>query len=192
MFTEKKWNTFIKKKVCFSNIELYKNGKNLTQFPKKRCFSQNLPIAQFPRQNPNKENNDCEDLLNKGIQSLENPVLRGSFILILTNEQMNFYDEIAKKAFCEVMALKPRQVTSQSFRLYTHHLTTDREGIQNKRPGVYIIMNVKNRKCIVGQTLNLKKRFNQYTSRGKKMSEQNKINKNFFLAVQKELENDLE
>lgn len=66
-------------------------------------------------------------------------------------------------------------------------MRTDPGKIQNRRSGVYIIMNIQDGKSIVGQTANLKKRFNQYTSRGKGISEQNLLNKNFVLAVQKEI-----
>ncbi len=125
----------------------------------------------------------------KGLQSLENPVLRGSFHLVCTTKQMDFYDRIAKKAFREIMQYEKKQATLTSCDLYTQHLSTDKGRVQNKRPGVYVLMNINDGKYIIGQTVNLKKRFNQYTSRGKGLSEHIQINKNFFLSVQKELKN---
>lgn len=136
-----------------------------------------------------KKNDDDAILFQKGLKSFENPVLRGSFTLVLTNEQMDFYEKIGKEAFLEIMSYKKVSVTKHSPELFTKHLKTDRGGIQSKRPGVYVIMNIQTGNCIIGQTVNLKKRFNQYTSRGKGNVEQKLINKNFFLAVQKELQN---
>jgi hypothetical protein len=123
----------------------------------------------------------------KGLQSLENPVLRGSFHLVCTPKQMDFYDRIAKEAFLEIIQYERKQATLTSCDLYTQHLSTDKGKVQNNRPGVYVLLNINNGKYIIGQTVNLKKRFNQYTSRGKGISEQIQINKNFFLSVQKEL-----
>lgn len=121
---------------------------------------------------PNPEN-DLEDekneidnsaiILQKGLQSLENPVLRGSFTLVLTTEDLNFFDEIAKQAFQEIINYGYYNVTCNSLDLNTIHLTTDQRKVQNKRPGVYVILNIQNRNCIVNQTKNLKKRFHQYT-----------------------------
>nr|YP_009184712.1 putative GIY YIG homing endonuclease [Oogamochlamys gigantea]ALO62833.1 putative GIY YIG homing endonuclease [Oogamochlamys gigantea] len=75
--------------------------------------------------------------------------------------------------------------------LSTIHLKTDPGGIQNNRPGVYVIKHIENGMCIVGQTKDLKKRFNQYTSRSKGAStEINKINKNFYVAVQEAINNE--
>jgi hypothetical protein len=158
------------------------------------CGEQNQSSSGFPdpengSEMKEKKNDDHAILLEKGFKSFENPVLRGSFTLVLTNEQMDFYEKIGKKAFCEIMSYKKVSVTNQSPELFTKHLQTDRGRIQNKRPGVYVIMNIQNGKCIIGQTRDLRKRFNQYTSRGKGNAEQNRINKNFFLAVQKELQN---
>lgn len=146
-----------------------------------------FPDPETDPENNEKKNNDCQIVLQKGLKSFENPVLRGSFSLVLTNEQMEFYEEIAKKAFCEIMEYKLVGVQTKSPELFTKHLKTDPGKVQKGRAGVYIIMNIQDKKCIIGQTKNLRKRFNQYTSRGKGVSEQTLINKNFFLAVQKEL-----
>lgn len=121
-------------------------------------------------------------------------MLRGSFSLVLTNEQMNFFDEIAKQAFIEIInTIKPNDITLTSPDLYSHHLTTDKGKVIKDRAGVYVIMNVQTGECIIGQTRNFRKRFNQYTSRGKAiLSDKIRINKNFFLAVQKELKKGFE
>jgi hypothetical protein len=174
------------KKQYFSIFELYKNGKIQNSLSQRRtktiCHSKN-------GLNSNDQKRENNFLLEKGCQSIENPVLRGSFCFVLTNEQMDFFDKIAKTAFAEIMNIqKPKKITFASPDLYTHHLTTDQGKVIHNRPGVYVIMNVQTGECIIGQTVNLKKRFNQYTSRGKAMlSEKIGINKNFFLAVQKEL-----
>jgi hypothetical protein len=126
--------------------------------------------------------------LKKGLHSLENPMLRGSFSLVLTEKQMEFFDCIAKQAFIEIMNCQSFVVTSMSESLNTIHLSTDLSQIQNKRAGVFVIKQIENGMYIIGQTKDLKKRFNQYTSREtKKFFESNKIdriNKNFYNAVQ--------
>jgi hypothetical protein len=156
------------------------------------CSNSNRALSSLPDpengSETKEEKNDNTILLQKGLKSFENPVLRGSYSLVLTNEQMDFYEKIGKKAFLEIMSYKKVSVTKESPELFTKHLKTDIGGIQSKRPGVYGIMNIQTGNCIIGQTTNLRKRFNQYTSRGKGNVEQKLINKNFFLAVQKELE----
>lgn len=118
---------------------------------------------------PEDEKNEIDNsaiILQKGLQSLENPVLRGSFTLVLTTEDLDFFDEIAKQVFQEIINYGYYNVTCNSLDLNTIHLTTDLGKVQNKRFGVYVILNIQNRNCIVNQTKNLKKRFHQYTSRG--------------------------
>lgn len=156
------------------------------------CLNRNNISSGFPDpengSETKEEKNDNAILLQKGLKSFENPVLRGSYSLVLTNEQMDFYEKIGKKAFVEIMSYKKVSVTKESPELFTKHLKTDIGGIQSKRAGVYVIMNIQTGNCIIGQTINLRKRLNQYTSRGKGNVEQKLINKNFFLAVQKELQ----
>ena len=51
---------------------------------------------------PEEEKQTCKFdpiLLEKGLKSLDNPVLRGSFNLVLTDEKMDFFDNIAKNAW---------------------------------------------------------------------------------------------
>nr|YP_007890181.1 putative site-specific DNA endonuclease [Pleodorina starrii]AFY64450.1 putative site-specific DNA endonuclease [Pleodorina starrii]QLL26241.1 putative site-specific DNA endonuclease [Pleodorina starrii]QLL26243.1 putative site-specific DNA endonuclease [Pleodorina starrii]QLL26245.1 putative site-specific DNA endonuclease [Pleodorina starrii]QLL26247.1 putative site-specific DNA endonuclease [Pleodorina starrii] len=74
-------------------------------------------------------------------------MLRGSFSLVLTEEQMDFLDSIAKKAFMGISSHGLFPATSLSEPLNTIHLTTDPSKIQNGRPGVYIIKHVKNGMC---------------------------------------------
>nr|YP_009773674.1 putative GIY-YIG homing endonuclease [Uronema confervicola]QIZ74194.1 putative GIY-YIG homing endonuclease [Uronema confervicola] len=128
-----------------------------------------------------------------GLKSLDDPVLRGSFTLVLTKQEMDEFDKLAKQAFLEVMQYDLFLPTSGKTKLHTIHLPTDSGRISNKRPGVYIIKNVENGMCVVGQTKDLKKRFNQYSSRGKKeYSALNKINKKFHAAVQKLVSREME
>lgn len=149
-----------------------------------------------PENDPEDEKNEISNsamILQKGLQSLENPVLRGSFTLVLTTKDLHFFDEIAKQAFQEIINYGFYNVACNSPDLNTIHLTTDQGKVQNKRPGVYVILNIQNRKCIVGQTKNLKKRFNQYTSRSTGIfSKTDKINQNFYIEVQQNLQNSLD
>lgn len=119
-------------------------------------------------------------------------MLRGSFILVLSEEHMNYFDKIAKEAFMEVMSLGIVNVTERSNSTNTVHLKTDPGGIQNKRPGVYLVQTRDDGFCIIGQTKDLKVRFNQYTNRSSgAYSATNKINKNFYNAVQKAMNKNL-
>lgn len=132
-------------------------------------------------------------LMQKGLKSLDNPVLRGSFNLVLNEEKLNRIDEIAKKAFIEVMSTKLTKVTAKDPVLRTIHLKTDPGKIQNKRPGVYVIQHKETGGCIVGQTTDLRKRFNQYTNRSQSLTlDKNKINKNFYIAVQEVIKKGLD
>lgn len=142
------------------------------------------------------ENSSIEmSIVEKGLNSLDNPVLRGSFTLVLAKEKLTFLDQIAKKAFLEVMPNELSKTTTASPFLRTIHLQTDPGRVQSGRPGVYIIHYIIQHRemgmCIIGQTKDLKKRFNQYTSRSKHnfLSTTNKINKNFYQAVQQSLKN---
>lgn len=131
--------------------------------------------------------------LQKGLKSLDNPVLRGSFSLVLTEEKLNSLEEIARKSFREIMSEKLTTVTTASPVLRTIHLKTDLGKVQNKRPGVYVIKNKETGACIVGQTKDLRKRFNQYTSRSQLFAlDSNKINKNFYIAVQEAINKGLD
>ena len=44
-----------------------------------------------------------KDIKQKGLQSLDNPVLKGSYILILTQQQMNILYEIDRNAFRDII-----------------------------------------------------------------------------------------
>ena len=129
----------------------------------------------------------------KGLRSLDNPVLKGSFNLVLNEETLNRLDEIAKKGLIEIMSTKLTKVTAKNSVLKTIHLKTDLGKIQNKRPGVYVIQNIETGGCVVGQTVDLRKRFNQYTSRSQTLIlDRNKINKNFYIAVQEVTKNGID
>ena len=52
--------------------------------------------------------------LEKGLKSLDNSVLRGSFILLLSEKTMDFFDNIAKKAFTEIMSDKTFTLTKNA------------------------------------------------------------------------------
>lgn len=113
-------------------------------------------------------------------------MLKGSYSLVLNEEKLNVLEKIAKEAYTAVMSTHFYQVSTTSPILNTIHLPTDLGKIQNKRPGVYIIQNKQTGYCIVGQTKDLRKRFNQYTSRSKMTSLEttNNLNRNFYLAAQ--------
>jgi hypothetical protein len=83
----------------------------------------------------------------------------------LNEAKLNSLDEIAKKAFIEVMSIELTTVTRSNSVLRTVHLEIDPGKIQSQRPGIYIIQNRITGGCIVGQTTDLRKRFNQYTNR---------------------------
>ena len=116
-------------------------------------------------------------------------MLRGSFSLVLTEQQLDFFDSISKQAFIEITSNELYTISSKSATLNTIHLTTDPGKIQNKRAGACIIKNIETGICIVGQTKDLRKRFNQYTSRSSSTSPAfmkiNTININFYNAAQK-------
>eukprot|EP00882_Tetradesmus_deserticola_P000021 GHRQ01000022.1.p1 GENE.GHRQ01000022.1~~GHRQ01000022.1.p1 ORF type:complete len:180 (+),score=9.46 GHRQ01000022.1:723-1262(+) len=158
--------------IFVNKIRTLQNGETLIKPYTFQClasFQENFTNQDL---NENTENDfgNKSNLLQKGLRSLENPVLRGSFILILPEEKLNFFDEIAKKAFEEIISKKLVQIQTSSKLVPTLHLQTDRGKIQNKRPGVYVIQHKETGKCIVGQTKDLRKRFNQYTSRSRQVS----------------------
>lgn len=185
----------MKKRV--NQIRTLLNGESLKKPQIVNCLdnnSQNSEISVSKQIEGNQEREIDQNIMQKGLQSLDNPVLRGSFNLVLNEKQMDFWDEIATKAFKEIMSKKLKDVISKSNELYTIHLETDPGKIQNKRPGVYIIQNIENGMGVVGQTKNLRKRFNQYTSRGKRTSLglDDKINKYFYNDVQQIMNRNLE
>lgn len=132
------------------------------------------------------------DIIKKGLQSLENPMLRGSYNLVLSNNQMDSLDCIAHNAFIEITshALFTPEASDPS--LGTAFLQTDTAKTLKGRPGVYVIKNVENGMCIVGQTIHLRARLNQYSIRGVQISpKRDRINKNFYNAVQLAIQNGL-
>lgn len=127
------------------------------------------------------------EMINQGLKSLENPVLRGSFTLVLDLKIMNFLDGIAKKAFKEIMAnAGVAPLTSSSSEIKTIRLPDCPEASLKALPGVYVIQNTETGSCVTGQTKNLKSRFNQYTSRAKRPQPVagDTINKSYYLDAQ--------
>ena len=125
--------------------------------------------------------------MKKGLKSLENPVLRGSFSLVLSNERLNFLDQIAKNAWEEITSRGLRTVNSSSPENKTVKLTTCPPNVvQKQRGGVYVIQNVENGKAVIGQTTNFDNRFNQYSARASrtKPTTGDSINKAYYQEVQ--------
>jgi predicted GIY-YIG superfamily endonuclease len=174
--------------IFVNKIRTLQNGETLVNLSSVKCFTNSQ--ENFPNKDLNE---NIENYLNKskiwekGLRSLENPVLRGSFILILSEEKLDFFDKIAKKAFEEIISKELVQIKTSSKLLPTLHLKTDPGKIQNGRPGVYVIQHRETGECIVGQTKDLKKRLNQYTSRSRQatLTKTSKIHKNFYEAAQK-------
>lgn len=65
-------------------------------------------ISGLPLSNANLKQIKSFDsqIIQKGLKNLDNPVLRGSFILVLAEQDMDFLDTIAKQAFREVMQIE--------------------------------------------------------------------------------------
>jgi hypothetical protein len=105
-------------------------------------------------------------LVEKGLKSLDNPVLRGSFNLVLTNEKITLLDNIAKNAWKAITSRDLRTVNAKSPQNTTIKLPTCPPNVvQTKRGGVYVVLNVENGKAVVGSTTNFDSRFNQYSAR---------------------------
>ena len=134
--------------------------------------------------NKNDVNNHKIDpsIIEKGLKSLDNSVLRGSYTLFLSNDKMDCLDNIAKEAFIEITSYGLSELSQHSPQNKTIHLETDKGGIQHKKPGVYVIQHKEKGKCVVGQTINLKNRFNQYISRANRETIEggDNINKAYF------------
>lgn len=180
-----------------SNLALYRSlGKKSAR--KTICYSTNpnpgITGNINPTPPPNNSGNSQEEnvtkrkidpnTIEKGLKSLDNPVLRGSYTLILPNEKMDFLDQIAKKAFTEITSYELYDLSPNSPINKTIHLKTNVCGIQARKPGVYVIQHKETGKCVIGQTNNLKNRFNQYISRANRdnMTTDN-INKAYYLDV---------
>ncbi len=126
-------------------------------------------------------------LVEKGLKSLENPVLRGSFSLVLSNERLNFLDNIAKNAWKEITSRGLRTVTASSPQNSTVKLNTCPPNVvQEKRGGVYVIQNVETGRAVIGQTTNFDQRFNQYAARASRSvpTKGDNINKAYYKEAQ--------
>jgi len=127
------------------------------------------------------------EILQKGLNSLDNPVLRGSFTLVLSEEKMTFFDKIAKEAFLEIFSDKLYTPNQNSPVLNTKYLKTSNCTQITKTSGVYVIKHIENGRAVTGQTVNFKGRFNQYTSRAsrKKQTGSDNINRVMQFDTQK-------
>lgn len=126
-------------------------------------------------------------LVEKGLKSLDNPVLRGSFNLVLTDEKMTLFDNIAKNAWKAITSRDLRTVTAKSSQNSTIKLPTCPPNVvQNKRGGVYVVLNVENGRAVVGSTTNFDNRFNQYAARASRAAEVqgDNINKAYYKEAQ--------
>jgi hypothetical protein len=126
-------------------------------------------------------------LVEKGLKSLDNPVLRGSFSLVLANERLNFLDNIAKNAWKEITSRGLRTVTASSPQNLTIKLKTCLPNVvQTKRGGVYVIQNVETGMAVTGQTTNFDNRFNQYAARASRFTptKGDNINKAYYKEAQ--------
>lgn len=176
-----------------------------------KCFSfSNKTNSSGGNSDPDDPQKDVKqitpEIIERGLKSLDNPVLRGSFTLFLDQETMDFFDNVAKKAFKEIMS----NVTGAPLEPSTHELKTIRlEGLSSGSvgsdsdpqstlitklpldglPGVYVLQNAIKGTCVTGQTKNLKGRFNQYSSRGARINPANKdnINRTYYLDAQEVL-----
>jgi hypothetical protein len=82
------------------------------------------------------------EILQKGLNSLDNPVLRGSFTLVLSEEKMTFFDKIAKEAFIEIFSDKLYTPNQNSPVLNTKYLKTSKCTQITKTSGVYVIKHI--------------------------------------------------
>ena len=126
-------------------------------------------------------------LVEEGLKSLDNPVLRGSFNYVLTDEKMTFLDNIAKNAWKVITSCDLRTVTAKLPPNKSIKLPTCPPNVtQDKRGGVYVILNVENGKAVVGSTTNFDSRFNQYTARASRTTpvQGDNINKAYYKEAQ--------
>jgi hypothetical protein len=131
-------------------------------------------------------------LRQKGLESLADPMLRGSFCLVLSAQRLDYFDNIAKTAYLQITSYRRYVPSTTAQALRTIHLNTDPGSIINKRPGVYVIQNVISGVASTGQTKDFRKRFNQYSSRSFDTSlDTARINKNYAAAAQQEINNGL-
>lgn len=85
--------------------------------------------SQVPSNLPSGKRKLDSAIIQKGLNSLDNPMLRGSFSLVLDKKQLDFLDGIAKKAFEEVTSRGLFTVTVNSDTFDTVFLSTDTCGI---------------------------------------------------------------
>jgi hypothetical protein len=98
----------------------------------------------------------------KGLKSLENPVLRGSFSLFLTTQRMEELEIIATRAFIDIMGSAGTIANYPDAIIRTNHIKGGLRATLEKTPGVYVVQNTENGYCVTGQTTDFNNRFNQY------------------------------
>jgi hypothetical protein len=126
-------------------------------------------------------------LVEKGLNSLDNPVLRGSFNLVLKDEKMTLLDNIAKNAWKAITSRDLRTVTSKSPQNTTIKLPMCPPNVvQTNRGGVYVVLNVENGKAVIGSTINFDNRFNQYAARASRSvaDQRDNINRAYYKEAQ--------
>ncbi len=124
------------------------------------------------------------ELQEKGLKSLANPVLTGSFSLVLTREQIEKLDAIAKKAWLEIWTDDLYTATPEDQLTKTTVLSTNTyKSVLENTTGVYVVKNVQTGESVIGQTTNLKNRFNQYSARTNRESQRKSDNINRALHV---------
>ncbi len=92
---------------------------------------------------------------------MRNKKLIGSYRLVLKKKEIVFFNKVAKRAF-NFITSKSFSSTDQSLinlSSKTSSLTKKKRLNLKKLSGVYIIINVLDGKCIVGQTTDLAGRF---------------------------------
>jgi hypothetical protein len=100
---------------------------------------------------------------------------------------MTSLENIAKSAWKAVTSHSLRVVTTESPPNTPIKLPTCSPNVvQNKRGGVYVVLNVENGKAVVGSTTNFDNRFNQYASRANRSVavQGDNINKAFYKEAQ--------
>jgi hypothetical protein len=171
---------FINQVVRALNFVCYSTGRT-TSGPR-------IPDSNEPNPEEEEQTRKFDPILvEKGLKSLDNPVLRGSFSLVLTNEKNNLLDNIAKNAWKAITSHDLRTVNAESPQNTTIKLPTCPSNVvQTKRGGVYVVLNVENGKAVVGSTTNFDGRFNQYTSRATRTAQVqgDNINKAYYKDAQ--------
>ena len=137
---------------------------------------------------PNKPENDFDAaVVQRGLDCLDNPVLRGSFSLVLSQDRLIFLEQVAKNAWTEITSRGLRDESQLLGATSTVKLKDCPSNVVFKNHGgVYVILNLENGRAVIGQTKNLASRFNQYTSRASRsdIKQGDNINRAYFQDAQ--------